>query len=152
MAATRPPLDAALKAGQKSWRVRLTAAHALSQKLRKRIEEIFGWAKTTGGFRKSRYRGVERTHAQGQYVVTAWNLVRMAKLLVTGTATGRLTIKSDMKMVPRNWGPIGGHCWGWINRRTATWPEWQPEQHPRPEPDVRRCPGNRSCRQRPWPC
>ena len=57
-----------------------TAAHAASQKVRKRIEEIFGWAKTTGCFRKSRYRGVERTHAQGQYVVAAWNLVRMAKL------------------------------------------------------------------------
>ena len=61
----------------------LTLAHAISQKLRKRIEEIFGWSKTTGCFRKSRYRGVERTHAQGQYVVAACNLVRMAKLMVT---------------------------------------------------------------------
>lgn len=58
-------------------------AHALSQKCRKRIEEIFGWAKTTGCFRKSRYRGVERTHAQGQYVVAACNLIRMAKLMMT---------------------------------------------------------------------
>lgn len=58
-------------------------AHALSQKCRKRIEEIFGWAKTTGCFRKSRYRGVARTHAQGQYVVAACNLVRMAKLILT---------------------------------------------------------------------
>ena len=49
----------------------------------KRIEEIFGWAKTTGCFRKSRYRGVERTHAAGQYVVATWNLVRMAKLMMT---------------------------------------------------------------------
>lgn len=39
-------------------------------------EEILGWAKTTGCFRKSRYRGTERTHAQGQYVVAAWYLVR----------------------------------------------------------------------------
>ena len=74
----------ALKAGQKTLRVVCTAAHAASQKVRKRIEEIFGWSKTTGGFRKSRYHGVERTHAQGQYVVAAWNLVRMAKLLVSG--------------------------------------------------------------------
>ena len=58
-----------------------TLAHQASQKCRKRIEEIFGWAKTTGCFRKSRYRGVERTHAQGQYVVAACNLVRMAKLM-----------------------------------------------------------------------
>lgn len=71
----------ALKTGQKTLRVLLTSAHALSQKIRKRIEEIFGWSKTTGGFRKSRYRGVERTHAQGQYVTATWNLVRMAKLM-----------------------------------------------------------------------
>lgn len=74
----------ALKAGQKSLRVVCTAAHAASQKVRKRIEEIFGWTKTTGGFRKSRYRGVERTHAHGQYVVATWNLVRMAKLMMSG--------------------------------------------------------------------
>jgi transposase len=56
-------------------------AYALSQRSRRRIEEIFGWSKTTGCFRKSRYRGVERTHAASQYVVAACNLVRMAKLL-----------------------------------------------------------------------
>jgi hypothetical protein len=70
----------ARKDGQKTLHVLLTLAHAGSQKVRKRIEEIFGWAKTTGCFRKSRYRGVERTHAQGQYVIATWNLVRMAKL------------------------------------------------------------------------
>jgi len=70
----------ARKDGQKTLHVLLTTAHAISQKVRKRIEEIFGWSKTTGCFRKSRYRGVERTHAQGQYVVATWNLVRMAKL------------------------------------------------------------------------
>lgn len=74
----------ALKAGQKTLRVVCSAAHAASQKVRKRIEEIFGWTKTTGCFRKSRYRGVERTHAHGQYVVASWNLVRMAKLMLSG--------------------------------------------------------------------
>lgn len=74
----------ARKDGQSTLHVLLTLAHAISQKLRKRIEEIFGWSKTTGCFRKSRYRGVERTHAQGQYVVAAWNLLRMAKLLGGG--------------------------------------------------------------------
>jgi len=57
-------------------------AHRLSQKCRRKIEEIFGWAKTTGCFRKSRYLGVERTHAAAQYVVAACNLVRMARLSV----------------------------------------------------------------------
>jgi transposase len=74
----------ALKTGQKTLRVVCTAAHAASQKVRKRIEEIFGWTKTTGCFRKTRYRGVERTHAHGQYVVAAWNLVRMARLMMSG--------------------------------------------------------------------
>lgn len=51
-----------------------------SQRLRKRIEEIFGWMKTTGGFRKSRYRGIGRTQQSGWFVAAAYNLVRMARL------------------------------------------------------------------------
>jgi hypothetical protein len=51
-----------------------------SQRIRKRIEEIFGWMKTTGGLRKTRYRGVERTHGCAQMVAATYNLVRMAKL------------------------------------------------------------------------
>lgn len=58
----------------------VNAAHRTSQKMRKRIEEIFGWSKTVGGLRQTRYRGVERTHAAGQYVVAALNLLRLAKL------------------------------------------------------------------------
>jgi transposase len=72
----------ALKQNQDPLRVRLTATHAVSQLIRKRIEELIGWCKTTGNFRKSRYRGVARTHAQGQYVAIACNLVRMAKLML----------------------------------------------------------------------
>jgi hypothetical protein len=33
----------------------------VSQRARKRVEEIFGWIKTVGNFRRTRYRGVERT-------------------------------------------------------------------------------------------
>jgi Transposase DDE domain len=33
----------------------------VSQSVRKRVEEIFGWIKTPGNFRRTRYRGVERT-------------------------------------------------------------------------------------------
>jgi len=55
-------------------------AYQLSQKCRRKIEEIFGWTKTTGCLRKSRYLGVARTHAAAQYVVAACNLVRMARL------------------------------------------------------------------------
>jgi len=56
--------------------------YALSQRARKRVEEIFGWMKTVGGFRRSRYRGLDRTGLAGYLVATAYNLVRMAKLLV----------------------------------------------------------------------
>jgi len=77
----------ARKVGQKTLHVLLTAAHSASQKVRKRIEQIFGWSKTTGCFRKSRYRGVERTHAQGQYVIASLNLIRMAKLMMSGPPT-----------------------------------------------------------------
>ena len=53
----------------------------MSQKIRKQVEEIFGWMKTAGGFRRTRYRGVERTGLAGYFVATAYNLVRMANLL-----------------------------------------------------------------------
>jgi transposase len=64
-------------------------AHQLSQKCRRKIEEIFGWTKTTGCFRKTRYLGVERTHAAAQYVVAACNLVRMARLSLGPPETAR---------------------------------------------------------------
>jgi transposase len=55
-------------------------SYSISQRIRKRIEEIFGWAKTVGGFRKTRYRGTERTQLAAWWVGAAYNLVRMAKL------------------------------------------------------------------------
>lgn len=55
--------------------------YGISQRLRKRVEEIFGWMKTVGGFRRTRYRGVARTGLYGYLVATAYDLVRMAKLL-----------------------------------------------------------------------
>ena len=57
------------------------AGYAVSQRIRKRVEEIFGWMKTVGGFRRTRYRGLDRTGLAGYLVATAYNLVRMAKLL-----------------------------------------------------------------------
>ncbi len=54
--------------------------YAVSQRCRKRVEEIFGWMKVIGGLRKTRYRGVERTGLWAYLVATAYNLVRMVKL------------------------------------------------------------------------
>jgi len=56
--------------------------YAVSQRLRKRVEEIFGWMKTVGGFRRTRYHGVDRTGLAGYLVAAAYNLVRMANLLL----------------------------------------------------------------------
>ena len=56
-------------------------SYAVSLKVRKRVEEIFGWMKTIGGFRKTRFRGVERTQLAAYFVGAAYNLLRMAKLL-----------------------------------------------------------------------
>jgi len=58
----------------------LDQTHRASQVVRRQIEKIFAWIKTTGNFRKSRYRGVARTHASSQYVVASLNLLRMVKL------------------------------------------------------------------------
>ncbi len=55
--------------------------HAVSQRIRKRVEEIFGWAKTVAGMRKARYRGQRRVGLQMHFVAAAYNLVRMAKLM-----------------------------------------------------------------------
>ncbi|MSQ07045.1 MAG: IS5/IS1182 family transposase, partial [Dehalococcoidia bacterium] len=56
--------------------------YAVSQRLRKRVEEIFGWMKMVGGFRWTRYHGVDRTGLAGYLVAPAYNLVRMANLLL----------------------------------------------------------------------
>ncbi|MDB6019248.1 MAG: tnp23 [Pedosphaera sp.] len=54
-----------------------------SQRLRKRVEEIFGWMKTVGGLRKTRYRGIERTQAWVYFVAGAYNLLRMTRLALS---------------------------------------------------------------------
>jgi transposase len=61
--------------------------YKVSQRIRKRVEEIFGWMKVTGGFRKTRYKGVTRTGLAAFLVGTAYNLLRMAKLLSPSATT-----------------------------------------------------------------
>ncbi len=54
--------------------------YALSQRRRKRVEEIFGWLKTVGGLRKTRHRGVARVEWMFSFALAAYNLVRMRNL------------------------------------------------------------------------
>ncbi len=57
------------------------AGYAISQRIRKRVEEIFGWAKTVANFRRTRFRGTVRTQLAAYFVGAAYNLLRMARLL-----------------------------------------------------------------------
>lgn len=54
--------------------------YALSQKKRKLVEEIFGWGKTVGGLRKTKYRGRERNGLMAYLNAAAYNLLRILKL------------------------------------------------------------------------
>jgi transposase len=55
--------------------------YAVSQRIRKRIEEAFGWIKTVAGQRKTRFRGVARVGFAFTFAAAAYNLVRLPKLL-----------------------------------------------------------------------
>lgn len=55
--------------------------YAASQRIRKRIEEAFGWIKTVAGQRKTRFRGVARVGFAFTFAAAAYNLVRLPKLL-----------------------------------------------------------------------
>lgn len=56
------------------------AGYRTSLTIRKRIEEVFGWAKTIGGLRKTKLRGVKKVAAQTVFTLAAYNLTRMGGL------------------------------------------------------------------------
>lgn len=55
--------------------------YAVSQRIRMRAEQIFGWVKTIGGLRRTRYRGIRRTQLAAYMTGAAYNLLRTAKLM-----------------------------------------------------------------------
>jgi transposase len=55
-----------------------------SQRRRKRVEEIFGWLKTIGLQRQTRFRGVARVAWMFTFATAAYNLIRIRHLLATG--------------------------------------------------------------------
>jgi hypothetical protein len=57
------------------------AGYQISQCVRKRIEEAFGWIKTIGGQRKTRYRGTPRVGWMFMLAAAAYDLIRLPKLL-----------------------------------------------------------------------
>jgi transposase len=55
--------------------------YAVSQRVRKRVEEAFGWAKTVAGLAKTKLRGTKRVAHQFTLTMAAYNLIRMPRLL-----------------------------------------------------------------------
>lgn len=65
------------------------AGYAVSQTIRKRIEEHFGWGKTIGRIRQTVYRGLRRVDQHFKLTMTASNIVRMARMLSTAPQGAR---------------------------------------------------------------
>jgi transposase len=65
--------------------VAASLGYAVSQRLRKRIEEGFGWTKTVGGLTQVRVRGLDKVRAVFVFAMAAYDIVRLPKLL---TPTG----------------------------------------------------------------
>jgi transposase len=55
-------------------------SYAISQRKRKRVEEIFGWLKTVGLMRKTRHRGTPRVDWMFTFALAAYNLIRIRNL------------------------------------------------------------------------
>jgi transposase len=55
--------------------------YEISQRCRKRIEEVFGWIKSSAGLAKVKLRGRDRVDAAFTLALAAYNLVRLPKLL-----------------------------------------------------------------------
>jgi transposase len=75
---------AACKAGVKvpglDGRTTAKESYRISRRIGKRVEEIFGWVRTVGGLRRSRYRGRERTQAWSCCVGGTYHLLRIGRL------------------------------------------------------------------------
>lgn len=63
--------------------------YLISQRKRKRVEEIFGWMKTVGGMRKLRHRGLHLVGWMFTFAAAAYNLVRIRNL-ATAIAEGNV--------------------------------------------------------------
>jgi hypothetical protein len=61
--------------GRTTWR----GGYAVSQRIRKRIEEAFGWIKTVAGQEKTSFRGRDRVAWAFTFAAAAYNLVRLPK-------------------------------------------------------------------------
>jgi transposase len=59
--------------------------YKVSQVIRKRVEEIFGWGKSVAGLRRTKLKGRRKTWDGGYLIMAAYNLTRMIRLLRAAT-------------------------------------------------------------------
>lgn len=59
------------------------AGYAVSQRIRKRIEEAFGWIKMVAGLEQTKFRGCDRVGWAFSFAAAAYNLTRLPKLLAS---------------------------------------------------------------------
>jgi len=64
-------------------RIARSPGYAASQIVRKRIEEIFGWAKEIGGMAQVKLRGTTKVDWRFTMTLAAYNLVRLRRLVPT---------------------------------------------------------------------
>ena len=81
-----PHVAAKIKGSAIDGRTTRHAGYKISQVIRKRIEEAFGWAKAAAGLRKTRHRGLDRVGWQFTFTLAAYNLIRLPKLLAGAAA------------------------------------------------------------------
>jgi len=70
--------------GRRSAIDRRTTRHpgySASQRIRKRIEEAFGWIKSVGGLRQTKLRGLAKVDWAFTFAAAAYNLVRVPRLV-----------------------------------------------------------------------
>lgn len=72
--------DPGARARRRAKRREKTKGYGRSQRIRKRIEEIFGWCKMIGGLGRARFVGRWKIKLQSEITAAAYNLLRLARL------------------------------------------------------------------------
>lgn len=87
------------------------SGYAVNLRIRKRIEQAFGWAKTMAGLRKARHRGQPEFDWQFTFAMAAYNLVHQPKLLVDAAwqSDSVRCVPSEPK-APHSGGTSSGQC------------------------------------------
>jgi hypothetical protein len=72
--------DEAGQARRRARRRMKTTGYAISQRIRKRVEQIIGWGKTVGHLARTRFLGHQRIEMEALLTGAAYNLLRMTRL------------------------------------------------------------------------